>query len=99
MDAPDSGDVLWSDQEGLGSLIMVENGSSVYRTVEMQYGGAGRSRKSEHCGEERQCASDSGDVLWLDQEGVGGWTTVDYELRSAHGRTREWRCIMVGPGW
>jgi hypothetical protein len=61
--------------------------------------GVERRRRSEHCREVEQCVPESGVVLWSGQKGVGGRTTGNYEwdTLSAHGCTRQWRCVMVGP--
>jgi hypothetical protein len=73
MDTPDSGDSFWSEQKG------AQWRSEAVCTRQWRYimVGAGRGRRSEHQREVKQCKSDSGDMLSLDQEGIGGRTTVE----------------------
>jgi hypothetical protein len=73
----ESGDVLWSDKEGVGGQSRVEEW--IYFTIEQRCVtiGQGGSEWSEQSGGVPLNLLESRDVLQLDNEDMGGWSRVE----------------------
>jgi hypothetical protein len=72
----DSGDVLWSDQQGVGGQSIERSEPVCTREWRCVMVGVGKCRMLETSGEMHMDALDSGDVVWSDQEGLGDRTTM-----------------------
>jgi hypothetical protein len=77
-----SGNVLWSDKEGVGGQTTVEMYYSQSRRDKevgaLQRSEVGSTRRWRSVTVEKHTASDRGGyALWSEQDGAGGWSTAE----------------------